>query len=256
MRKTGPAQHLAIIEAAPELVADFFSNIRASLVVKPDCLPYCAVLHLSGEERACQSFQGDTIAMQDEARSVLTRVAVGARSRQRLPVTVRGRTSQHYRRAEGQSPAGENLGANGRHSRLALASELANCIAPENVRRGPTREQAKQSLARPHADARRSGHGDTLAELVAIMAEPDEAAALLAIGAMQDRLERQMLGEGTGQTDAAQQALQVAERVRHAWTTLHRAPNTQTNSQEGNRFRRETVRECLMAGGFPGSRRK
>ena len=75
--------------------------------------------------------------------------------------------------------------------------------------------------------------GDTLAELVAIMAEADEAAALLAIGAMQGRLERQMLGEGTGQKDAAQQALRVAERVRHAWTTLHRAPSTQTRQPGG-----------------------
>ena len=65
--------------------------------------------------------------------------------------------------------------------------------------------------------------GDTLAELVAIMAEPDEAAVLLAIGAMQGRLERQMLGEDISEEDAAQRALQIAERVREAWMALHRA---------------------------------
>ena len=55
------------------------------------------------------------------------------------------------------------------------------------------------------------------------MAEPDEAAVLLAIGAMQGRLERQMLGEDISEEDAAQRALQIAERVRHACTGLHRA---------------------------------
>ena len=65
--------------------------------------------------------------------------------------------------------------------------------------------------------------GDTLTELVAVVAEPDEAAAMLAIGAMQGRLERQMLGEDISEEDAARGALQVAERVRETWTTLHRA---------------------------------
>ena len=54
--------------------------------------------------------------------------------------------------------------------------------------------------------------GDTLAELVAIMAELDEAAVLLAIGAMQRRLEQQMLGKDISEEDAAQRALQIAER--------------------------------------------
>ena len=67
--------------------------------------------------------------------------------------------------------------------------------------------------------------GDTLAELVAIMAEPDETAVLLAIGVMQGRLERLMLGEDISEEDAAQRARQVAEGVREAWMALHRARN-------------------------------
>ncbi len=67
--------------------------------------------------------------------------------------------------------------------------------------------------------------GDTLAELVAIMAEPDEAAVLLAIGVMQGRLERLMLGEDISEEDAAQRARQIAEGVREAWMALHRARN-------------------------------
>ena len=64
--------------------------------------------------------------------------------------------------------------------------------------------------------------GDTLAELVAIVTEPDEAAALLAIGTMHGHIERRMLGEGMAEEAAATFALQAAERARDAWRALHR----------------------------------
>ena len=64
--------------------------------------------------------------------------------------------------------------------------------------------------------------GDTLAELVAIVTEPDEAAALLAIGTMHGHIERRMLGEGMAEEAAATFALQATERVRDAWRALHR----------------------------------
>jgi hypothetical protein len=64
--------------------------------------------------------------------------------------------------------------------------------------------------------------GDTMADLVSMMAEPEETAALLSIGAMEGRIERRMLGEGVAKEDADRHSSQVAEEMLGAWTALHR----------------------------------
>ncbi len=63
--------------------------------------------------------------------------------------------------------------------------------------------------------------GDTLSELVTIMAEPDEPETRALISAMQNRIERRLTDKGLGQDLSAGRAYQVAQGIGEAWTALH-----------------------------------
>ena len=63
--------------------------------------------------------------------------------------------------------------------------------------------------------------GDTLTDLMNILAEVEEGEALLQVGALQGRIERRLLAEGTDPTEALREAAEIAERVRKAWVGMH-----------------------------------
>ena len=70
--------------------------------------------------------------------------------------------------------------------------------------------------------------GDTLPELVTIMAEPDEPEARARISAMQNRIERRLTDEGLNHDVAAGRAYQVAQGIGEAWTAQHRPKDRAT----------------------------
>ncbi len=63
--------------------------------------------------------------------------------------------------------------------------------------------------------------GDTLAELVAVMAELEEREAHALIAAMRKRIERRLTDEGMRKKAAASHANEIAQWIADAWTTLH-----------------------------------
>jgi hypothetical protein len=63
--------------------------------------------------------------------------------------------------------------------------------------------------------------GDTLAELVAVMAELEEPEARALIAAMRKRIERRLTDEGMKKRAAASHVNQLAQGIADAWTTLH-----------------------------------
>jgi hypothetical protein len=64
--------------------------------------------------------------------------------------------------------------------------------------------------------------GDTLAELVTVMAEVEEREAHALIAGMRKRIERRLTDEGMRKKAAASHVNQLAQRIADAWTTLHR----------------------------------
>jgi hypothetical protein len=64
--------------------------------------------------------------------------------------------------------------------------------------------------------------GDTLADLVAVMGELEEREARALIAAMRERIECRLTDEGMRKKAAASHARQLAQRIRDAWSTLHR----------------------------------
>ncbi|MET0940678.1 MAG: hypothetical protein ABWY13_04870 [Mesorhizobium sp.] len=63
--------------------------------------------------------------------------------------------------------------------------------------------------------------GDTLPELVTIMAEPDEPEARALISVMQTRIERRLTDEGLSQDVAAQKSSKIVQGIAEAWSNLH-----------------------------------
>ena len=82
--------------------------------------------------------------------------------------------------------------------------------------------------------------GDTLPELVTIMAEPDAPEARALISAMRNRIERRLTDEGLSQDVAAARACQVEQGIGEAWTALHR-PKGRTTTGHRPRARRRRL---------------